>query len=386
VARLTVGGPRCLSSLHGIVVGKSMGRARGAIGLWQPLHTWIGHCDRRNEGSKIRHPSHYPGARPALRRHTVHFDRSETVPVDSQSSGRRRSNDRGRSEVTKSRRHQSKLRNLDCFPTSVASSAISSLNAMSGERALSEAEPISGETTRPIERPIMLQGWKNLASLHWRYQPSEIQKFLPSGFTVDTFDGSAFVGLLPFAMERIRLPFGPGDGITAGRFSSFPETNVRTYIIDSKGRRGVWFFSLDINRIAPTLIARTTYGLPYCYANMTIQTTGSTVRYTSNRKWPGSSGGARSDLTIRIGEEIEHQSELHEFVSARWALGSTFARKLVWAEVDHPRWLLHSAELLHCDETLLAAAGLNSPNGQPLTLWSPGVEVRIGRPHLVAAS
>jgi uncharacterized protein YqjF (DUF2071 family) len=239
----------------------------------------------------------------------------------------------------------------------------------------------------------MLQGWHHLTSVHWRYPPAVVQAFLPDNFRVDTFDGDAWVGLIPFQMDRIRIPFGR-RGLGAGRFSSFPETNVRTYIVDPRGRRGVWFFSLDITRIAPTLVARVSYGLPYCWADMTIEDLPGRVRYTSRRRWPRPAAGrgashmatATSLTTIRIGERCRPDSPdaaRNDFLSARWALGSTFFGRSLWADVDHPPWELHDAELLACDASLVSACGLPAPTGEPVVLWSPGVEVRIGRPHLV---
>lgn len=53
----------------------------------------------------------------------------------------------------------------------------------------------------------------------------------------------------------------------------------------------------------------------------------------------------------------------------------------MWADVDHAPWPLHRAEVVDCDDSLVTAAGLPAPAGEPLALWSPGVEVRIGRPH-----
>jgi uncharacterized protein len=309
----------------------------------------------------------------------------------------------------------------------------------------SNVEPITLTPPNPVARPIMLQGWYNVAQIHWRYEPSVVQALLPKGFTVDTFDGSAWVGLIPFEMRRIRLPFGPNDGLGVGRFGTFPETNVRTYIRDRRGRRGVWFFSLDINRVAATLVARTGYGLPYCTATMSIDcvkgqaaqpeqtnqpgqgsiigpapTTartlggvklvdsklavvavrregskrtapalqiGDTLRYRSSRNWPKPAPGskAKCDVEIRIGDPITVEDDsLTAFLTARWALGSTFFSRLLWAEIDHPTWPLHNAELLRCDETVLAPAGLPAPLGPPTALWSPGVEVRIARPGLAS--
>lgn len=225
----------------------------------------------------------------------------------------------------------------------------------------------------------MLQGWYTLASIHWRYDPAVVQALLPPGFRVDTFDGSAWVGVLPFHMRRVRIPHLP----PLGRQSTFPETNVRTYLIDPAGRRGVWFCSLDITRLAPTLVARVSYRLPYCWAHMSIDQDGDLWRYRSQRRWP--KGAASTAIDVRVGDPIppEEVSDLEHFLSARWALGTTYGPLPMWAEVDHPVWPLHRAELLRCDQTLTAAAGLPDPEGDPFVLWSPGVDVRIGRPRRV---
>jgi hypothetical protein len=225
----------------------------------------------------------------------------------------------------------------------------------------------------------MLQGWKNLASVHWRFDPSDVQRLLPPAFRVDTFDGAAWVGIIPFHMERIRVPHLPAFG----PLSTFPETNVRTYIVDPDGRRGVWFMSLDVTRLIPALVARVSYHLPYCWSSMSIERSGDMITYRSQRRWPRSS--ATSVVSLEVGERIgdEAVSELEHFVTARWALGSTWAGRPIWAAVDHEPWPLHRAHLIECDESLFRAAGLPKPVDEPIALWSPGVEVRIGRPRLV---
>lgn len=245
----------------------------------------------------------------------------------------------------------------------------------------------------------MLQGWHDLSAIHWRFAPADVQRLLPNGFTVDTFDGSAWVGLIPFHMSRIRIPKVP----PFGPLSTFPETNVRTYIIGPDGRRAVWFMSLDITRLIPTLVARTTYNLPYCWARMSIEpkphrlgeepcpVAGSIRRYRSLRRWPGSRPGsvrAASEIAVRIGEKVpdREMSELDHFLTARWALGSTFARRLLWARIDHDPWPIHAAELLTVDASLVTAAGLPAPKGDPVVRWSPGVEVRIERPRLLSVA
>lgn len=251
-----------------------------------------------------------------------------------------------------------------------------------------ESEAVSPLTTRPVRRAIMEQGWHDLAAIHWRYDPSAVQALLPDGFRADTFDGSAWVGLIPFHMHRIRLPRLPAFG----PLSTFPETNIRTYIVDPSGRRAVWFCSLDISRLIPAVVARVSYRLPYCWAQMSIEgrgegrAAGTERTYVSKRLWPR--GEASSRTRIRIGEAIapSDMSDLDHFLTARWALGTTFGRRLMWADVDHAAWPIHHADVLELDQTLLAAAGLPDPEGDPIARWSPGVEVRIGLPHRVPRS
>lgn len=245
------------------------------------------------------------------------------------------------------------------------------------------AECISIEAPHEVRRPVMLQGWHDLTALHWRYEPSQVQALLPEGFVADTYDGSAWVGLIAFHMRRIRVPGLPAFG----PMSTFPETNVRTYITDPLGRRGVWFFSLDVTRLVPALVARIAYRLPYDWSSMAIATQdGAVRRYTSRRRWPR--GEATSNVAVRIGTRLNGSElcELDHFLSARWALGTKFGRRLLWAKVDHPPWPLFAAEVLHCDESLVRAAGLGVPRGAPIARWSPGVEVRIGLPRLIPRS
>ncbi|MCU1370202.1 MAG: hypothetical protein JWO77_1396 [Ilumatobacteraceae bacterium] len=251
-----------------------------------------------------------------------------------------------------------------------------------------ETEIITADSPRSVRRAIMLQDWNDLASIHWRYDPADVQALLPDGFRADTFDGSAWVGVLPFHMRRVRFPHLPAFG----PLSTFPETNVRTYLIDPAGRRAVWFCSLDITRLITALVARASYRLPYCWAKMSIDRSGGddrpvrpgdTVAYRSRRRWPVAD--AETDIAVRVGEAIapSEVSQLEHFLSARWALGTAFGKRLMWADVDHPPWPLHRAELLHLDQTVITAAGLPAPEGDPYVLWSPGIDVRIALPSRV---
>ncbi len=134
-----------------------------------------------------------------------------------------------------------------------------------------------------VDRPVMLQGWKDLTFVHFAYDPTVVQRRLPPGLVVDTFEGCAWVGLVAFRMEGIRLPHLP----PVPYLGTFPETNVRTYVRGPDGRPGVWFDSLDVNRLIPVLVALGTYRLPYRWAEMSIEHENDTVSYRARRRWPG---------------------------------------------------------------------------------------------------
>lgn len=224
----------------------------------------------------------------------------------------------------------------------------------------------------------MRQQWRDLAYLHWPYQPRLVQDKLPPGLTVDTYGDVAWVGLVPFHMVGI----APGRGPAIPYLGTFPETNVRTYVNGPDGP-GVWFHSLDINRILPVAVARTTYRLPYTFSKMSIERAGDTITYQARRRWPDAKG-ATSRVTLRIGEPSYSPSELDIFLSARWRLYTMLGSTLTSARVDHEPWPLRQAALIDFHDELVQAAGYPAHDRFPHVMFSDGVDVRVDRPRRVA--
>ncbi|MFM7257973.1 MAG: YqjF family protein, partial [Acidimicrobiaceae bacterium] len=134
---------------------------------------------------------------------------------------------------------------------------------------------------QPVRRAVMKQGWYDLAYIHFRYSVDEVARILPDGLEVDVCDGSAWVGLIPFSMRGIGVPGLPA----VPYFGSFAEINVRTYV-RRNGVPGVWFCSLDINRLLPTIVARTTYTLPYCFGRASNKRVDDELHTMVERRWP----------------------------------------------------------------------------------------------------
>ncbi len=129
---------------------------------------------------------------------------------------------------------------------------------------------VSPFAPQPVRRPVMLQSWRWLTFLHWRYEPETIRRLLPSQLTLDTFEDAAWVGLTPFLLRNLRPPRLPA----LPWISQFPETNVRTYVRGPDGERGVWFFTLEADRLAAVIGARSLYRLPYRWADMRVERRG----------------------------------------------------------------------------------------------------------------
>lgn len=225
--------------------------------------------------------------------------------------------------------------------------------------------------------PASRQKWCDITFLHWRYDVGEVQALLPPAVEVDTWDGAAWVSLTPFLMVDFRI----GGLPPIPRLATFPETNLRTYVRGPDGRDGLWFLSLEAASLPVVLSASTVYGVPYRWADMSVdrlRRTPTEIRYRSHRRTGPVVG---HDITVRVGPPCPSPTELDGWLTGRWRAWTTIAGRLAMAAVEHEPWSLHEATTMHLEESLLEAAGLPKPDGDPVVHYSPGVEVRLGPPR-----
>lgn len=218
----------------------------------------------------------------------------------------------------------------------------------------------------------MLQSWRWLAFLHWRYEPEVIRRLVPKQLTLDTFDDGAWVGLTPFLLRNLRPPRLPA----LPWISQFPETNVRTYVRGPDGERGVWFFNLEAARLAAVVGARSLYRLPYRWARMRVRRNEDIVEYESQRNWPF--GTAHTSIAIQTGESIA-AGNFDNFLTARFRLYALAFGRLAFAQIEHVPWPLQEARVMRLEQDLIEQSGVPSPRGEPTVHFSENIDVRIGR-------
>ncbi len=231
------------------------------------------------------------------------------------------------------------------------------------------------ECRRPAGAFVMHQRWEELLFLHWSFPPGEIQRTLPAGLRVDTFEGRAWVGLVPFFMRGIRPRWLPG----APWISNFLELNLRTYAVDERGRPGVWFYSLDCNRAPAVWLGRTFFHLNYQRAEMSaaLRTDG-TMTYACRRR--GADEAARFHWRLVGTSHTAEPGTLEFFLCERYRLFASNQRtgRIRSGRVHHAPYPLQQAEVTQWSDQTFALDGLPRPARAPdHMIGSRGVAVNV---------
>jgi uncharacterized protein YqjF (DUF2071 family) len=222
--------------------------------------------------------------------------------------------------------------------------------------------------------PVMRQRWAGLLFLHWPIDPALIEKRLPPGLHVDTYEGKAWLGVVPFFMQRVRptgLPPLPW-------LSWFHELNVRTYVFDKEGNPGVWFFSLDCNQPLAVEIARRAFHLPYEHAAMRSSKSAGRIGYTSQRKSIGAIG-ADYEYDTPIITQAAASGSFEWFLVERYLLfSSNPSGKLFCGRVHHAPYQIAAGVCSRWSTEPLRLDGFPEPAEPPSSvLTAASVDVKI---------
>lgn len=237
---------------------------------------------------------------------------------------------------------------------------------------------VVGETGhRPWPLPaggwLMGQTWVDLLFAHWRVPEEALRPVVPDRLPIDTYDGSAWLGITPFCVRGLRLR----NTLPAPLLSTFPELNVRTYV-SVGGKPGIYFLSLDADSCAAVAAARRTYRLPYFRSRIEVERNGQGIAYdllrTSEDGPPayfvGRYGPAGGELPVRDGS-------LERWLAERYCLYTLDSgRRVQRGEIHHPPWPLHDAWAEIETNTMAMPFGIELEDG-PQLHFSPRQDVVI---------
>jgi uncharacterized protein YqjF (DUF2071 family) len=217
----------------------------------------------------------------------------------------------------------------------------------------------------------MHQSWGKLLFMHWHIDVELLRPLVPSQLEIDTFDGSAWVAVVPFTMWDTRPTFLPA----VPWLSAMHELNVRTYVhIDSVP--GVWFFSLDCNSTLAVTGARTFYHLPYYNARIDLAQSDNEIEYSLHRT---DEPAADFHAIWKIGESLppSQPDSLEFFLTERYCLYSEHEGQIYRARIHHDSWPLQQASVVSYESTMLKAAGIKRPDGDLLLHYADSIDVDI---------
>ena len=235
----------------------------------------------------------------------------------------------------------------------------------------------AGPTNGGMVVPLAF-GWRHLLFENWRVDADLIAARVPDALTVETYDGSGWLSVVPFLNVDVRP-----RGLPASVGVDLPELNLRTYVT-CDGEPGTYFFSLDADGLLSVLGARLTHHLPYYYASIRFERDGDRVRFSSRRRHPGArpahlsatygpADGTADPVTAEPGSLVEFLTERRRLYT------QSPDGTIRYTDVTHPRWPLYPAEVTFETNTLFEANRFDHPTGEPTLYYSPGVDVVTSR-------
>lgn len=247
-----------------------------------------------------------------------------------------------------------------------------------------EGDRLPPDDHRPWPVPktpwVMAQTWEHLLFAHWAVRPTSLAGLVPAGVDLDTFDGSAWVGVTPFRVSGLRLrglPAVPG-------LSEFREINVRTYVT-MNGKPGVWFFTLDADTLIGIATARTWYRLPYVAASIQFAARDDRVTFVaSHDREDGSEVTLAAEYAPTGPVSPAAPGTLDAWLTERYCLyAAEDDGRILRAEIHHAPWPLQPATAAIRDDGFTASVGVPLSGAPDLLHYARRLDVAIWRPGAV---
>ncbi|MFK7766690.1 MAG: YqjF family protein [Mariniblastus sp.] len=223
----------------------------------------------------------------------------------------------------------------------------------------------------------MKMNWHDLLFMHWRTDYETLRGLIPEPLEIDTFDGTPWIGIVPFRMSGVAPRLVP----SLPYLSSFPELNVRTYVT-LNGKPGVWFFCLEATNPVAVRVARSLFHLPYMDAKIELgncekSNVGKWIRYRSTRTHRGETPASLHINYRPIGDSFNAQPDsLEHFLTSRYCLYSANRKNEIYrGEIEHEPWELREAQAITKHNTMTDWLGIELPDEPPILHFAKSTKV-----------
>ncbi len=210
----------------------------------------------------------------------------------------------------------------------------------------------------PDSKWTYYQEWNNAVFFHWKINPNLLLHYIPDGLSLDIIDGYAWVSLVIFRIRPRLLPsFAP--------ISNFEEINLRTYVTKND-KPGVYFLSIEAEKLLSSIIAKSLSGLPYQKSNIK-RGRNNILSHHPNKPFT-------INATYAIGNSMQTKTALDIFLTERYCLYIEEAAHINRFEIHHLPWDIQEVtfDTLHIDYNLGALHLASTPD---LMHYSKGVQV-----------
>ncbi len=188
---------------------------------------------------------------------------------------------------------------------------------------------------------VAQQEWHDVLFMHWPVPYDLLKPYVPDPFILETYGEQAWISIVLFRVEKSRLRNMP----TIMSYPPFLQMNIRTYI-QFQGEPGIYFLSVDVNRLLIMMTAKRLLQLPYKMAKMKLEQTKDQLLFTS-KQWTKNYVDARISVRYRplTNTVFSQKGTLPYWLTERYCSWMIHGNKIVKAPLSHISWMLYHAEL-----------------------------------------
>ncbi len=178
--------------------------------------------------------------------------------------------------------------------------------------------------------PFLSAHWKNLILANYCVEPKLLAPFVPTGTTLDEFEGKVFVSLVAFMFDKMNVV-----GVPAFFYRRFEEVNLRFYVTPNSNpeKRAVTFIKEIVPKRLITFVANTFFQEKYVRCPMCYRQESQKHSY----QWTNA-GVNKISCEIDSTLTLPEPGSVSEFITEHYWGYSKGPSQTTEYEVKHPQW------------------------------------------------